>query len=90
MAGEQEHPELHVGMDVIAMNGECVGTIKEIKEEDFRVDRPRRRDLSLPFSAIERVEDNQVILRMTEFELNYIASENPPIFGGPGVTYEKE
>ena len=90
MASEQEHPQLHVGMDVIAMNGERVGRIKEIKEHDFLVDRPKRRDLYLPFSTIERVEDNQVILRMTEFELNYIASESPPIFGGPGGTYEKE
>lgn len=85
-----EHPQPAVGMEVIATNGKHIGQVKEIEEQDFLVNRRFRRDLYLPFGTIERVDGNQVILKVTEFELDYLSSVSPPITGGPGVTYEEE
>lgn len=85
-----EHPRPAVGMEVTATDGKHVGEVKEIGEQGFLVNRRFRRDLHLPFSTIERVVDNQVILKVTEFELDYLSSVSPPITGGPGATYEEE
>ncbi len=85
-----EHPQPAVGMEVIATNGKRIGQVKEIEEHDFLVNRRWQRDLYLPFSTIERIDGNRVILKVTEFDLDYLSSMSPPITGGPGVTYEEE
>lgn len=85
-----EHPRPDIGMEVAAVDGKHIGQVKEIEKHDFLVDRRFRRNLHLPFSAIERIDGNRVILRVTEFDLDFLSSMSPPITGGPGVTYEEE
>ncbi len=85
-----EHPRPRVGMEVFAAKGKRIGQVKKIEEHDFLVNRRLQRDLYLPFSTIERIDGDRVILKVTEFQLDYLSSMSPPITGGPGVTYEEE
>lgn len=85
-----EHPQPRVGMEVTATNGKHIGQVKAIEEKEFLVNRRWQRDLYLPFSTIERIDGDRVILKVTEFDLDYLSSMSPPITGGPGVTYEEE
>ncbi len=85
-----EHPRPRVGMEVIAAKGKRIGQVKAIEEQDFLVKRRWQRDLYLPFTTIERIDGDRVILKVTEFQLDYLSSMSPSITGGPGVTYEEE
>jgi hypothetical protein len=49
--------QVEVGMQVMSLDGEQVGKVKEIKAEEFLVDRPMARDLWVPFSAMLAAED---------------------------------
>ena len=43
--------QLEIGMGVRSLDGEPVGTVKEIHSDEFLVNRPWARDLWVPFSA---------------------------------------
>jgi hypothetical protein len=49
--------QVEVGMQVMSLDGEQVGKVKEIKANEFLVDRPMARDLWIPFSAMLAAED---------------------------------
>jgi hypothetical protein len=48
---------VEVGMDVMSLDGEYVGRVKEINKDEFLVDRPMARDLWVPFSTVLSAED---------------------------------
>jgi len=39
-------------MDVVSIDGERIGQVKEVREGDFLIDRPLARDLWVPFTAV--------------------------------------
>jgi hypothetical protein len=49
--------QVEIGMQVRSLDGEPIGTVKEIKPDEFLVNRPWARDLWIPFSAMLSVED---------------------------------
>ena len=49
--------QIKVGMRVTSLNGEYLGTVKEIREEEFLLNRPLARDLWVPFSRVLSTED---------------------------------
>ena len=49
---EPEPSTLTVGMFVFDAFGEAAGRVKAVRESDFLLDRPLRRDVYVPFSAI--------------------------------------
>jgi hypothetical protein len=49
--------QIHVGMDVMSIDGEPVGKVKEVRAEDFLLDRPMARDLYVPYSFVLATED---------------------------------
>jgi|SRR5579859_5560752 len=49
--------QIHVGMDVMSIDGVPVGKVKEVRAEDFLLDRPLARDLYVPFSFVLAAED---------------------------------
>jgi hypothetical protein len=49
--------QVQVGMDVKSMDGQRVGRVKEVREQEFLVDRPMARDLWVPFGAVLATED---------------------------------
>jgi Uncharacterized protein conserved in bacteria (DUF2171) len=48
-------PPVRVGMRVVGADGGDVGTVKEVRDRDFLIDRPMRRDIYAPFEAIQSV-----------------------------------
>jgi hypothetical protein len=75
-------------MTVIGADGEHIGQVKAIGGDVFLVDRHLQRDLYLPFSVVQTVHDNRVLLTVTAVQLDDLASLSPPITGGPGTTYQ--
>jgi sporulation protein YlmC with PRC-barrel domain len=49
------------GMKVMDRTGDFVGTVKEVRQNDFLVDRWLERDISVEFAAVERVTDRVFI-----------------------------
>jgi hypothetical protein len=49
--------QVRVGMDVMSVNGRHVGKVKEVRAEDFLLDRPLARDLYVPYSFVLAAED---------------------------------
>lgn len=50
-------PEVKVGMSVSSIDGEPIGTVKEVSGEEFLIDRPLARDLWVPLGAVMATED---------------------------------
>ncbi len=48
---------IHVGMEVMSIDGHVVGKVKEVRAKDFLLDRPLARDLYIPFSFVLATED---------------------------------
>jgi len=49
--------QINVGMDVTSLDGERVGKVKEVRGEEFLVDRPLARDLWVPIGAVLATQD---------------------------------
>lgn len=57
-AGMSVDPQyILVGMDVVGIDGEGVGTVKEVRATDILVDRPLARDVYVPIEAIQAIVD---------------------------------
>jgi hypothetical protein len=44
--------QITVGSFVVSIDGEHIGTVKEVRGEEFLIDRSMQRDLWAPFSAV--------------------------------------
>jgi hypothetical protein len=44
--------EIEVGMDVLSLDGEHIGQVKEVRAADFLLNRPLARDLYVPYQAV--------------------------------------
>lgn len=51
-------------MDVIGSDGNDIGRVKEVREHDFLVDRPLQRDLYIPYSAIQSIHGERIMLNV--------------------------
>jgi uncharacterized repeat protein (TIGR01451 family) len=61
---------IKVGAIVVSPDGALVGVVREVRENDIRVDRPRRvTDVYLPWEAIFDVTDQAVVLKRSVAEM---------------------
>jgi hypothetical protein len=51
-------------MDVVGSDGVIVGQVKETRGTDFLVDRSMQRDVYVPFSAVQTVDNDRVMLNV--------------------------
>jgi hypothetical protein len=67
-------------MDIVGSNGERVGTVKEIHDSDFLVDRDLSTDMYIPFSAVEEVVTNNqtVVLSIPAYEVPRLKQRTRP------------
>ncbi len=72
--------DIREAMDVIGSDGHVIGTVKEIREADFLVDRRMARDIYIPFSAIADTE-GRIILNVPSDQVNAMEWERAPIMG---------
>jgi hypothetical protein len=49
--------QVQVGMPVAAIDGEQIGTVKQVRDDAFLVDRPMARDLWIPFTFVLATEE---------------------------------
>lgn len=66
------------GMEVIGKQGKVIGLVKEIRTNDFLVDREMARDIYVPVSAIQSV-DKQIVLNFAVDEIDGQHWEKPDI-----------
>jgi hypothetical protein len=55
--------QIEVGMEVVSLDGEPIGRVKEVRKDDFLVDRPMARDVYVPFGFVLAEEAGEEPLR---------------------------
>src|SRR6266702_2085154 len=57
-------------MEVIGSDMQKVGNVLDTRENDFLVDIPMGRDVYVPFTAIQNVDENRVVLNIPAYKVN--------------------
>ena len=73
---------VQLGMDVVGPDGDRIGSVKEVRNTDFLLDRAMQRDVYVPFSAIRQVSGNVVTLSVAAGAIDNQGWPTPPIMGG--------
>ena len=90
-AGPSQHGnrwQIRDTMDVVGSDGETVGTVKAVHGTDFHLDRPVARDVFVPFSAVQTVDGERVMLRVRANEVDDQNWPAPDLMGsteGPAM-----
>ena len=77
MNAERASTLIRTGMFVFDPEGDNVGTVKEVRAEDFLIDRPLARDVYVPFSAVRSVADGLVMLDIPSYKIDSQRWPNP-------------
>jgi ferritin-like metal-binding protein YciE len=72
--------QMQPGMPVVGSDMSNVGLVKEVRDNDFLVDIPMHRDLYVPFSAVQKVEANQVVLTIPGRQVIEMDWPRPALF----------
>jgi hypothetical protein len=89
-AGPSQHGnrwQIRETMDVAGSDGAPVGTVKAVHGTDFHVDRPKERDVFVPFSAVKTVDGERVLLSVRATEVD---EQHWPTPGLTGLTGSNE
>lgn len=57
-----ERLQIREGMLVVGADGSQIGKVKECRSTDFLVNRRLKRDVYVPFDAIQEIMDDRVVL----------------------------
>ena len=68
-------------MRVVGSDGADVGTVKEVRANDFLINRPMKRDIYAPFDAIRGVNDT-VMLNIPADDVDNTDWPKPALMGG--------
>lgn len=65
------HPDVRVGMTVYSRDGERLGIIERIDEDNFTIERGWffHKDFLIPYDAIEEIREDRVIVRQRHEDL---------------------
>lgn len=72
--------QMQPGMPVVGSDMKNVGLVKEVRDDDFLVDIPMHRDLYIPFSAVQNVEDDQAVLNIPAHQVSQMNWPKPSLF----------
>ncbi|HEX9131521.1 MAG TPA: DUF892 family protein [Ktedonobacteraceae bacterium] len=67
------------GMRVVGSDKRQVGHVRDVRENDFLVDIPMHRDLYVPFSAIQNVDADRVVLNIPVDQIDDMNWPKPPL-----------
>jgi hypothetical protein len=73
------HPQVNVGMQVVGTDGGNIGTVKEVRNNDFLVNIPMHRDVYVPYNAVQNVTGNTVALNIPSNQINNMGWPNPSL-----------
>lgn len=68
--GAPEAPSVSTGMEVVTLDEELLGQVKEQRPTDFLLDRSMKRDLYVPLGSVEAVEGERVRLGVTSAQVD--------------------
>lgn len=68
--GAPEVPSVSTGMEVVTLDEELLGQVKEQRPTDFLLDRSMKRDLFVPLGSVEAVEGERVRLGVTSAQVD--------------------
>lgn len=71
--------QLKEGMQVVGTDMGVLGRVRDIRENDFRIDIPMQRDVYAPFNAIQTVNADQVVLNIPAGQVKGMNWPNPPL-----------
>ncbi|HET8632324.1 MAG TPA: DUF2382 domain-containing protein [Thermomicrobiales bacterium] len=72
--------QVREGLDVICADDSLIGRVKEVRADDFLVDRQLQRDIYVPFDAVQDVNANGVRLTVPADRVDRMGWANPPLF----------
>jgi hypothetical protein len=79
--GSMQKNQIREGMDVIGRDGQEVGQIKEVRSNDFLVDRPMARDIYVPFDACQSTDNGQIRLNVRADDVDNQNWPEPDLLG---------
>lgn len=82
-------PPIREGMHVITEDGKDLGTVKEVRERDFLIDRPRHRDVYAPLDRVSNVVADSVKLHARSDEVDKADWPKPPLTPGERDTRDR-
>ena len=68
-------------MGVIGSDKGNIGRVRDVRDNDFLVDLPMRRDVYVPFDAIQEVTADYVMLNIPSDRIGDMGWNNPPLTG---------
>src|SRR5258708_1246311 len=71
--------QMQQGMEVIGSDMNSVGRFRNVRDNDFHVDIPMQRDIYVPFTAIQNVEGDRVVLTIPASQANDMNWPKPPL-----------
>ena len=73
--------QVQEGMDVVGSDMRPVGVVRNVRDNDFRIDIPMQRDLYAPFDAVQNVTDDRVILNIPADQVRDMNWSKPSLMG---------
>ena len=71
--------QIQEGMQVVGSDRSNIGRVGDIRENDFHVDIPLHRDLYVPFSAIQNIDNDRVVLNVSGDQIYDMGWPKPPL-----------
>ncbi len=68
-------------MRVIGSDNGSIGQVRDVRENDLLIDLPMKRDVYVPFDAIEEVTIDLVALNIASDQVGTMGWDNPPLTG---------
>jgi hypothetical protein len=73
--------QIHEGMEVVGVDGDTVGSVKEVSSSSFLLERSMNRDVFVPFHAIQSMSGNRMSLNIRGSEINDQGWATPDLMG---------
>jgi ferritin-like metal-binding protein YciE len=71
--------QLQLGMEVVGQDMGNIGSIKDMRDGDFLVNRKMKRDVYVPFNAVQNIDNGRAILNIPTNQVDNMGWQNPPI-----------
>lgn len=81
MFGSDFRSQLREGMSVVGSDGDNVGELKEISSSSFLLDRSMHREIFVPYSAIQSVTGDRVMLSVRSNDIDDQGWATPDLMG---------
>jgi len=72
--------QIRPGMQVVGSDMESVGQVRDVRQNDFLIDIPMRRDVYAPLDAIQSMDGDKIVLNVPANNINNTNWPNPPLF----------